>query len=232
MGSNIGQGKLQCYNGAKSWKLGWYTARHLEITNSNPTYKGLLGSAVSNPAVPGPPIIIIMHDSHYLTFNSATGITADTGEAENKVVLTNSYKVYSWEESDLLAKMGPSGTYTIGKKTMIEIYVCSVQIQDATAQVVVQIIDDPLQQLDTNRFIIRRGKGKEDWIKNCKWLKKRGLRKKKNLCVNKRGTKKFQSPKKACPGICNEHTMIKCDEPSSDKNEDFIDEDEALGDNN
>lgn len=88
-----GDDEKMCFNAAKSWQLGWYIARHLTVTKTNPRYEGYLASVIQDPSVSGPPIIIkVPGSSHspdfYLTFNAASGITAGSGEAKNQVTVT------------------------------------------------------------------------------------------------------------------------------------------------
>ena len=86
------QGDQQvCYNGAKAWRYGWFSNRHLVINKSNTEYQGTLGSVVEDPDSGSHPIIVKLDtagtEDYYVTFNAVTGPAKGVDEAINQVTV-------------------------------------------------------------------------------------------------------------------------------------------------
>ena len=84
-----------CYNAAKSWQLGWYHERRqsLDFTSSRGLFIGQLVGVDNyqdtneNGKYVNLQIVHPSSEALYVGFNLATGINADTVEAQNQVTV-------------------------------------------------------------------------------------------------------------------------------------------------
>lgn len=80
----------RCFNGIKSWELGWYTSRHHWI---DPLVTGdqiikLAPIVDFDKTTADEAVIISIRDEYYVTFNRAKGINIGSGSRRNQVVIT------------------------------------------------------------------------------------------------------------------------------------------------
>ena len=111
-----------CFNGAKSWQLGWFTRYHVDLPLSNNfNWDGdLIGFAERDSSSSTADCMIIRIRSsldYYIHFNRQIGMNSETQEAGNNQVLVASRPTgLDNKVSNLLAKeLGMGGVYTISK---------------------------------------------------------------------------------------------------------------------
>ena len=103
-----------CFNAAKSWELGWYSARHKTLTpNRSDSYKGELVSFLRNPNYSrGGKMIIKLNASdnrdYFINFNLARGFNSGTREGRNQVLIVDGA---NGRPSNLVAKLGEGDTW-------------------------------------------------------------------------------------------------------------------------
>lgn len=110
-------GPRMCFNGAKLWQFGWFSNRHKSIDASSGGYTGELRSMLDNPDIDGPPVVIKVdngNEDYFITFNRKAGFNSGTVEAGNQVTVTKAGNGNSYQESDLLAKLGNGGSFGEG----------------------------------------------------------------------------------------------------------------------
>ena len=131
-----------CFNGAKSWQLGWYAdKRHAEIDVSTTTrsYFGRLVPILDDPEKSGDPMIIKVktgpNTDYFIIFNRASGFNADTKEGRDQVLVTNTdISNLSW----LRAKLSATQTWSIsvdrnsGLDDILNVKVNSINLLDGT----------------------------------------------------------------------------------------------------
>ena len=133
-------GPLMCFNAAKSFQLGWYSAAQVVVGDGG-SYTGPLGSIVNYQ--PGStPVIIKVNDpgsttDYYINFNWKSGFNSGTVEAGNLVtVVKQASEGTGYAESDLVAKLNVGGSYgnalTVGP---FSVTVQSISGSVATVQV-------------------------------------------------------------------------------------------------
>jgi hypothetical protein len=123
-----------CFNAAKSWKLGWYEDRALEITQEMLHVDGFTGKLyafVDYDKVPQGEYVLLKVGTKYLIYNEQKGINAETQEFANTVSITDAPTLDDF--SDAVAALGQAGqTYefdnTDGDAVTIE--VCSIEIPE------------------------------------------------------------------------------------------------------
>jgi hypothetical protein len=117
-------GPMKCFNGPKTYQLGWFRSHYETIYDISYEWAGrLYGLAdVSNISSSSIMIVKLVHpnasDSQrdvYVSFNRAIGNNADTGEGINQVVVHEALDLdtVSVPQSYLLGKMGAGGSYAV-----------------------------------------------------------------------------------------------------------------------
>ena len=109
---NQDDGPVMCFNAAKNSQLGWYSDKELAISQS---WTGkVIGLADYDKASPEQNVILKIPSKNgkflFLTYNRKVGINSGTQEAGDKVTVVEGA---DRETSNLLAKLGSNGTYTI-----------------------------------------------------------------------------------------------------------------------
>jgi len=160
-----------CFNGAKSWQLGWYAdKRHVEIDVSTTirSYYGRLVPILDDPEESGDPMIIKVEtgpdEDYYILFNRASRFNADTGEGGNTVMITTTDKDnLSW----LQAKLSATQTWSIsvdrnsGLDNILNVKVNSINLSDGNGHAMVEVY------LSSSNCLLRTGSCKR--VPGCGW---------------------------------------------------------------
>ena len=80
------EGPLKCFNGHKSWLLGWYSSRH--ITVDGPAHIKLASFVDFAQTAEHEPVIANVLDKYYLMFNQAKGFNKDTEGKPDMLTIT------------------------------------------------------------------------------------------------------------------------------------------------
>ena len=117
MGSGFrDDGALICYNGAKSWQLGWYPSRNHIYDVADGIWNGRLIGVVDygNENDITSKVVLMLPSSrdHYVHFNR---VASGTIESMNKVAITRAGNDRGGGdiESDMIAKLGSGESFTI-----------------------------------------------------------------------------------------------------------------------
>jgi hypothetical protein len=123
-----------CFNAAKSWKLGWYDDRALEITDEmlqGDGFNGKLAAFVDYDKVPEGEYVLLKVGTKYLIFNEQKGINSETQEFANTVSITDAPTLN--DSSDAVAALGQGGqTYEFSNTNGddVTIKICSIETQN------------------------------------------------------------------------------------------------------
>jgi len=140
-----------CFNGAKSWELGWYSDGHVSVdtqSSSNPSFSGtLIGVNDYQKDNLGVNEMIIqvngINYDYYVMFNLATGINADVIEGINKVMVTERESTTYRAVSTVVAELDSGGTYSIPDTDYtVEVMTINLVASTPYAEVVVSSTDD------------------------------------------------------------------------------------------
>ena len=141
-----------CYNAAKSWQIGWYDDRKIQLNPlGQPSdwseTRAMVGIAdyLNNPA--RLPVVIKLEtntsEDYFLGFNRAAGINADNKEADDLVTIVRSgNNGEGYSQSWLLAYIGQGQSYTIAgfggtdKNIVIEVASIDLNAHPAVATVI------------------------------------------------------------------------------------------------
>lgn len=79
-----------CFNGAKSWQLGWYRDKAIELQNiaTQSIYLSFFGDYDGVPYNSESDVVLIKIGNYHLIYNLKKGINSETQEFENKVAIT------------------------------------------------------------------------------------------------------------------------------------------------
>lgn len=122
------EGPYSCFNGAKSWQLGWYSASALTVEpvtsqrgNKGSNWFGkMVGVDDYDPS--GDPVVVKVQSGpnysiekdYYIMFNRAAGINEHTREGADKVLVTTSDSgTEGRTTSTLVAELSAGDTFTI-----------------------------------------------------------------------------------------------------------------------
>ncbi len=131
-------GPIMCFNGPKSWQLGWYDDKAIELDpliTPNGQWSGRLhGIANYSPTISNNVLVKLETGNdldYYINFNRKTGINSGTVEGGNQVLITEQGgNGVSKSESKQLAKLSNGGTYIIddfgGSSLAVTISVTSI----------------------------------------------------------------------------------------------------------
>ena len=116
---DLDDGPIMCFNGPKTWQLGWFTNRHVTLSSGSFSWSGnLVGFTDYSNTGTDDKMIIRMDASttdYYVSFNRATGINEGTREASNQVVVhSKSGSADAYGASELLAKLSEGNSYDAG----------------------------------------------------------------------------------------------------------------------
>lgn len=120
---NSDDGPIMCFNGPKTWQLGWFPNRHVTLASGSFSWSGNLVGFVDYENTDSNDKMIIMMDAssidYYISFNRATGINSGTVEASNQVVVhSKTTSASSYGASELLAKLAEGSSYEVGSTTI------------------------------------------------------------------------------------------------------------------
>jgi len=134
-----------CFNGPKSWALGWYSDRHTNIDGKN-EWEGYLVGIDDYENSAGTTVVLRIEqqnalEAYYVMFNHADGINAGVKEAGNQVLVTSQREV---GQSSLLAKLNSGEEYTIenfdGSDKDLTIRVENIDLSSDPARAMVVVI--------------------------------------------------------------------------------------------
>ena len=123
MGASDGydDGSVFCFNGPKTWQLGWFSDHHVELTSGSYSWNGELYGTSDYASVPSSSVAMLLklvdpksgrkRRDFYISFNATSGPNVDTWEGKNKVMVhyVNDDDGYSW----LVKKLNKGGSYTM-----------------------------------------------------------------------------------------------------------------------
>jgi len=107
-----------CFNGPRSWKLGWYSDRHATFTYNLgvSTTINLIGASNYLSAT-GNDVVVIKLDAsvtdYYITCNRRSGVNSETQRGIDQVMITHKDYDDNYDPSILVAELNALETYTI-----------------------------------------------------------------------------------------------------------------------
>ena len=115
-------GPVMCFNGPKSWQLGWYALRQHVFNQADVSWSGRLIGQVDHEnqdAISTDVVLLKLNTGtskdYYVPFNRQAGTNSGTIEGGDQVMISRAgAEGESYAESELLAKMAEGGSYTIG----------------------------------------------------------------------------------------------------------------------
>jgi hypothetical protein len=144
-----------CFNGPKSWQLGWYSDYHVDLSTNNYNWSGdLVGFAEKVPVSDPEKMIIRIQDDNsntdtYVHFNRQIGFNSETKEGGNQVLVSTRTSGVGYAASNLKAKLNADGVYYIndigGSGASVRITVKSINTftTPARANISVQLVLQP-----------------------------------------------------------------------------------------
>jgi len=142
-----------CFNGAKSWQLGWYSDRQKSINLSNEvaTFNVFLVGVTHYASSKNNQYVVVQltggSKDYYLAFNRKFGMNNGTREGNNQVLITHTNS----SESTLVAKLKKGEQYVIpnygssGHNVIISVNTIRYGEVPTVAFVVITNIDPPTQ---------------------------------------------------------------------------------------
>ena len=146
-----------CFNGPKSWQLGWYSDYHVDLSTNNYNWSGdLVGFAEKDNTNM---MIIRIQDATkntdtYVHFNHQIGFNSETKEGRNQVLVSTHSRGVGYGASTLCVKFKANGVYTIngigGTADSMTITVNSIDTSNtpAKANVSIQLVPQSTQAPD------------------------------------------------------------------------------------
>jgi len=125
-----------CFNGAKSWQLGWYNEKAVEIQNPSTIIRGsiYLSFFGEYPLVPSnsqTDVVLLKVGDYHVIYNLKQGINHETGrQFANAVTIT--YQAANDEMSRNDAALKQSGDSFIMPETYLTIEFCEAVVNNAT----------------------------------------------------------------------------------------------------
>lgn len=124
-----------CFNGPKSWQLGWYRAYHATANPLRSSWQGtMIGLSESGMSLGanslGYTVVLQIvgnaQDDYYVNFNRKTGCNRGTREGANQVLVTKRERGNGYARSTLVAKLGVGDSYTVnsfgqGKRMIVSV---------------------------------------------------------------------------------------------------------------
>jgi hypothetical protein len=123
-----------CFNAAKTWKLGWFADRSLEITHGMLSVEGFAGTLdafVDYDKAQGDEYALFKIGTKYLIYNKKKGANLETQEFANTVTITDAPTLDDY--SDAVAALGEAGqTYDFNNTDgdLVTVELCSVGESD------------------------------------------------------------------------------------------------------
>lgn len=169
-GANSETWPQKCFNGVKSWQLGWYQDRHLKLDVDDVTRPIALAAFVDyRRTSPDKPVIINIADKYFLLYNRAKGFNADTQAMQDQVTVTESTPSLSSSRAGLdvgdrfsLVNFRPGRTLIVevcsrldGESTGVDAMIVSVALDRslcsiAAAQAPPLLLPEPSDEDDSN----------------------------------------------------------------------------------
>jgi len=114
----LDDGPKMCFNGPKSWQLGWYASRQHVFDLADGTWSGhLIGQVDYNSPIPFLVLIKLktgLDTDYYVWFNRQTGMNSGTKEGGDQVMISRAGgEGVHYAESDLISKMSTGGSLTL-----------------------------------------------------------------------------------------------------------------------
>ncbi|KAI2496201.1 Gametolysin peptidase M11 [Fragilaria crotonensis] len=137
-----------CFNGAKTWQLGWHSDFHLDLPVGNDFnwIGNLVGFAERSSASPSDRMIIRIRSTSkdfYIHFNRKIGMNSGTLEGGNQVHVSTRSPGTGLAVSYLLAKVSGGGMFTIpnfnGSGKELSVVVSSISLGTVPARATVSI---------------------------------------------------------------------------------------------
>ena len=153
-----------CFNAAKSWQLGWYTDRSITVNPLKAAWSGrLVGIPDYSTTANGGEVVLVKINTssdtdYYMMFNRRAGITAETSEAGDQVVIeTQGSEGSTYAKSFLVAKLSAGGQYKVsnfdGSGRTVTITVTTINLAASVAYADVSISVAPV----VRACAVRRG---------------------------------------------------------------------------
>ena len=133
-------GPFKCFNGAKSWQLGWYSDGHESISsmpvNGKREYEGrLIGAAEYKKLELSSDRVIVQINGHqsdyYVSFNAQKGINSGTDEGGDEVLVHSRPIGQDYRESMLVAKLSAGQQYTLSGASDFIVRVDAIDINSS-----------------------------------------------------------------------------------------------------
>mmetsp|Transcript_28792 Transcript_28792/g.40481 ORF Transcript_28792/g.40481 Transcript_28792/m.40481 type:complete len:590 (-) Transcript_28792:1954-3723(-) len=115
-------GPIMCFNGPKSWQLGWYKAKHVSVNPLEQDWEGQIVGIADYGAILNSPnyhVIVELPSpkrnlAYYISLNRKAGINSDTKEGGDQVMITTQFtQKGDGGASNLEAKLNSNGEYYI-----------------------------------------------------------------------------------------------------------------------
>ena len=148
-----------CFNGPKSWQLGWYNAYHVDLSTNvltnneewiNYDWTGdLVGFAQKDAANANDKMIIRIQDANtntdtYVHFNRQIGFNSETQEGGDQVLVSTRSGGVGYAQSNLKAKLSAGGVYTTntigGNGASLTITVHSIDTSTTPARANISVV--------------------------------------------------------------------------------------------
>jgi hypothetical protein len=149
-----------CFNGPKTWQLGWYSNYHLNLsakTNIDTTVD-LIGFAEKSYALKSDVMIVRIQSTVssdvYIHFNRRIGFNINTMMGGDQVLVATQNPVPSYSASDLKSQLDASGVYLLsnfdGSSNALQISVISITTNavPARARVRIQFLAGSQQEIE------------------------------------------------------------------------------------
>ena len=111
-------GPLMCFNGAKSWQLGWYKDKHVVFNVVDGSWSGKLVGHVHKKSAIDEKVILKLNTQsdtdYYVSFNCNADHNSGTVEGGNQVTIQRmGGEGNEYAASELVAKLNAGGEYVI-----------------------------------------------------------------------------------------------------------------------
>ena len=150
-----------CFNGVKTWRLGWYASHHVDIpVAGNSTWTGdLVGFAENGAALASSKMIIRIRSSvdYYIHFNRKIGNNFETLEGGDQVLVASRAPGIGYDKSNLLAKLSVNRAYvySIVNEDSINLRILvqaiDTSVVPARARISIQFVIPTQDQLQINQ---------------------------------------------------------------------------------
>jgi len=140
-GYNLYDSPQMCFNGAKSWQLGWYKDKAIEIDpdgGSRSVYLSFFGDYDKVPRNSQDDVVLIKIGYYHIIYNLKEGINSETMEFANKVTVTYNKSQRDLSRSD--AALGPGDKFnTLENSKNVVIEFCKTTSTNGVDQAMLSI---------------------------------------------------------------------------------------------